>query len=118
MEPLVRTLFSDEHDGFRRVFRSWLEREVVPHHEAREWAGIVPRERWLEAGKHGFLGLTVPEHDGGGRTDDYRFAAIEWTIGYTTERTAFGFPVAAFQTIYGGINEIMEELVGRSLVGG
>ncbi len=84
MEPFPRTLFNDEHDEFRRVFRSWLDQEVVPHHEAWERAGIVPRELWLEAGKHGFLGLTVPESYGGGGTDDYRFAAImAEEIGYT-----------------------------------
>jgi alkylation response protein AidB-like acyl-CoA dehydrogenase len=76
MEPIPRTLYADEHDQFRSVFRSWLEHEVVPNHERWEADGIIPRELWLEAGKHGFLGLTVPERFGGGGTDDYRFAAI------------------------------------------
>jgi alkylation response protein AidB-like acyl-CoA dehydrogenase len=76
MEQIPRTLFTDEHDQFRTVFRSWLDHEVVPHHERWEADGIIPRELWLEAGKHGFLGLTVPEEFGGGGTDDYRFAAI------------------------------------------
>lgn len=76
MEQIPRTLFTDEHDQFRAVFRSWLDNEVVPHHEKWEADGIIPRELWLEAGKHGFLGLTVPEEYGGGGTDDYRFAAI------------------------------------------
>jgi alkylation response protein AidB-like acyl-CoA dehydrogenase len=84
MEKFPRTLFTDEHDQFRRVFRSWLDQEVVPNHERWESAGITPRELWLEAGKHGFLGLTVPEEFGGGGTDDYRFAAImAEEIGYT-----------------------------------
>ncbi|TVR20966.1 MAG: acyl-CoA dehydrogenase [Ilumatobacter sp.] len=73
---MPRTLFTDEHDQFRSVFRSWLDHEVVPNHEQWEADGIIPRELWLEAGKHGFLGLTVPEEFGGGGTDDYRFAAI------------------------------------------
>ena len=76
MEQIPRTLFTDEHDQFRSVFRSWLDHEVVPNHEQWEADGIIPRELWLEAGKHGFLGLTVPEEFGGGGTDDYRFAAI------------------------------------------
>jgi alkylation response protein AidB-like acyl-CoA dehydrogenase len=76
MEQIPRTLFTDEHDQFRTVFRSWLDHEVVPHQERWEADGIIPRELWLEAGKHGFLGLTVPEEFGGGGTDDYRFAAI------------------------------------------
>jgi alkylation response protein AidB-like acyl-CoA dehydrogenase len=76
MQPIPRTLFADEHDQFRSAFRSWLDHEVVPHHEQWEADGIVPRSIWLEAGTHGFLGLTVPERFGGGGTDDYRFAAI------------------------------------------
>jgi alkylation response protein AidB-like acyl-CoA dehydrogenase len=76
MEQIPRTLYNDEHEQFRAVFRSWLDNEVVPHHETWERDGIIPRELWLEAGKHGFLGLTVPGEYGGGDTDDYRFAAI------------------------------------------
>jgi alkylation response protein AidB-like acyl-CoA dehydrogenase len=76
MEQIPRTLYSDDHDQFRAVFRSWLDNEVVPHHELWEREGIIPRDLWLEAGKHGFLGLTVPGEYGGGGTDDYRFAAI------------------------------------------
>jgi alkylation response protein AidB-like acyl-CoA dehydrogenase len=76
MDAFPRTIFADEHDQFRASFRSWLDKEVVPHHEQWEADGIIPRELWLEAGKHGFLGLTVPEQFGGGGTDDYRFAAV------------------------------------------
>jgi alkylation response protein AidB-like acyl-CoA dehydrogenase len=76
MEQIPRTLYNDEHEQFRAVFRSWLDNEVIPHHETWERDGIIPRELWLEAGKHGFLGLTVPGEYGGGDTDDYRFAAI------------------------------------------
>jgi len=76
MQQIPRTIFSDDHDQFRSTFRNWLDREVVPNHEQWEQDGIVPRELWLEAGKHGFLGLAVPEQFGGGGTDDYRFAAV------------------------------------------
>jgi alkylation response protein AidB-like acyl-CoA dehydrogenase len=76
MEQIPRTLYGDEHEQFRAVFRSWLDNEVVPNHERWETEGIIPRELWLEAGKHGFLGLTVPEEYGGGGSDDYRFAAV------------------------------------------
>jgi alkylation response protein AidB-like acyl-CoA dehydrogenase len=84
MDAIPRTLYSDEHDQFRSTFRSWLDHEVVPNHERWEADGITPRDIWLEAGKHGFLGLTVPEQYGGGGTDDYRFGAImAEEIGYT-----------------------------------
>jgi alkylation response protein AidB-like acyl-CoA dehydrogenase len=76
MQPLPRTLYADEHEQFRASFRSWLEAEVVPHHEQWERDGITPRAIWRRAGELGFLGLTVPEELGGGGTDDYRFATV------------------------------------------
>ena len=76
MEAFPRTIFDDVHQQFRSTFRSWLDNEVVPHHEEWEAAGITPRELWLNAGKQGFLGLNVPAAYGGGDTDDYHFAAI------------------------------------------
>ena len=76
MEAFPRTIFDEVHQQFRSTFRSWLDKEVVPHHEEWEAAGITPRELWLNAGKQGFLGLNVPGAYGGGDTDDYHFAAI------------------------------------------
>ena len=84
MRDIPRTLFADEHEQFRSAFRAWLDKEVVPHHEQYERDGITPRELWLAAGSHGFLGLTVPEQYGGGGTDDYRFAAVmQEEVSYT-----------------------------------
>jgi alkylation response protein AidB-like acyl-CoA dehydrogenase len=67
-----RELFDDEHEAFRNSFRSWLDKEVTPH--LREWdeAGIVPRSVFAEAGRHGFLGMAIPEEFGGGGVSDYR----------------------------------------------
>ena len=76
MDFFERNVYSPEHEQFRAAFRSWLDREIVPHHEQWEADGIVPREVWLEAGKHGFLGYHVPEEFGGGGVDDYRFGAV------------------------------------------
>jgi alkylation response protein AidB-like acyl-CoA dehydrogenase len=76
MRDIPRTIFADEHDQFRSAFRGWLDNAVVPNHEQWEHDQITPRELWLEAGKHGFLGLSVPETYGGGGSDDYRFGAI------------------------------------------
>jgi len=84
MRDIPRNLYADEHEQFRSAFRAWLDNEVVPHHEQYERDGITPRELWLAAGSHGFLGLTVPEQYGGGGTDDYRFAAVmQEEVSYT-----------------------------------
>jgi len=76
MEAFPRTIFDGTHDQFRSAFRGWLDDRVVPNHEEWENEGITPRDLWVDAGKQGFLGLTVPESYGGGGTNDYRFAAI------------------------------------------
>ena len=76
MEAFPRTIFDETHDQFRAAFRGWLDDRVVPNHEEWERDGITPRDLWFDAGKQGFLGLTVPESYGGGGTNDYRFAAI------------------------------------------
>ncbi len=75
MEFFERTCYESDHEQFRAVFRQWLDAEIVPNHEKWEVDGIVPREVWIEAGKHGFLGYNVPEQFGGGGVDDFRFGA-------------------------------------------
>jgi alkylation response protein AidB-like acyl-CoA dehydrogenase len=71
-----RTLFTGEHDLFRESFRTFLERHVAPHHGQWEKEKIVDRGVWLEAGKQGFLGMSVPEEYGGGGTADFRYNTI------------------------------------------
>ena len=71
-----RTLFAEEHDLFRESVREFFAREVVPHHEAWEDDGLVPRELFTTAGASGLLAFQAPEQFGGGGTDDFRFNAI------------------------------------------
>ena len=60
-----RTLYSDEHELYRRSFREFLAREVKPHQERWVEAGIVDREAWRKAGAGGFLCPWLPEALGG-----------------------------------------------------
>lgn len=62
---IPRALFSDEHEVFRNSVRTFLEREIAPHHDAWEEAGIVERWAWAAAGREGLLCMTVPEAYGG-----------------------------------------------------
>jgi alkylation response protein AidB-like acyl-CoA dehydrogenase len=73
---MERTLFDDEHEAFRESFRSWLDREIVPGYLEWEREGITPHEVFTEAGKHGFLGMAIPEADGGGGVDDFRYNVV------------------------------------------
>jgi alkylation response protein AidB-like acyl-CoA dehydrogenase len=71
-----RTIYNAEHEAFRDAVRAFLERSVVPYHDEFVADRAIPREVWLEAGKHGFLGLDIPEEYGGSAAGDYRFNAV------------------------------------------
>jgi acyl-CoA dehydrogenase len=67
---------TSEHIMFRSAVREFVQREVVPHHEAWERDGKVSRDVWLKAGENGFLSMDVPEVYGGMGVEDYRYNAI------------------------------------------
>ncbi len=73
---MKRTLYAEEHEALRESFRSWLDKEIVPHEIEWNEAGIVPRTVFRDAGSHGFLGFDVPEEFGGGGIPDFRFNTI------------------------------------------
>ncbi len=57
--------YTEEHRIFRESLRRFLEKEIIPHVEEWEEAGIVPKSAWKKMGDQGFLGLDVPEEYGG-----------------------------------------------------
>ncbi|TDO45374.1 alkylation response protein AidB-like acyl-CoA dehydrogenase [Kribbella sp. VKM Ac-2527] len=71
-----RHLFDADHDAFRETVRAFCDKEIVPHHESWEEAGIVPRELWAAAGAAGLLGFMMPPEYGGGGVRDFRFNAV------------------------------------------
>lgn len=73
---MERTLFEPDHDMFRESVRAFIAKEIVPHHEAWEQAGIVDREMFTKAGASGFLGMAVPEEHGGGGVADFRYNLV------------------------------------------
>lgn len=70
------TIYDQTHELFRESFRSFVDKEMVPHSEEWERAGIMDRSVYVEAGKHGFVGMAVPEQYGGGGSADFRFNAV------------------------------------------
>jgi alkylation response protein AidB-like acyl-CoA dehydrogenase len=70
---MQRKHYEPEHVAFAESFRAFLDKEVVPHYVDWERAGIVPAELFREAGRSGFLGMSVPEEYGGGGVADFRF---------------------------------------------
>ena len=71
-----RTLFDDTHELFRESFATFLAKEVAPHHDAWEQAGIVDKAMFRKAGTAGFLGISAPAEYGGGGTPDFRYSVV------------------------------------------
>ncbi|MCB1256789.1 MAG: acyl-CoA dehydrogenase family protein, partial [Microthrixaceae bacterium] len=71
-----RIHFEDEHEMFRDAFRTFVEREMAPHRERWEEAGIVDRELFKAAGAAGFLAMPVPEEYGGAGVNDFRYNQV------------------------------------------
>ena len=80
-----RDLYATEHEEYRSSVREFLRREVVPHYDEWERAGIVPRSLFTGLGSLGALGFDVPEELGGTGISDFRFNAI-----LSEEGAAFG----------------------------
>ncbi len=70
------TIYDETHELFRSSFRSFLDAELLPRFDEFEKAGIMDRDIFVQAGKHGFVGFAIPEQYGGGGSDDFRFNAI------------------------------------------
>ncbi len=76
MSQPTREIFDDEHEAFRQTVRTFLDKEVAPHHDAWEAEGIVPRDLWLKAGEAGLLCFDVAVEYGGPGVDDFRYNVI------------------------------------------
>ena len=66
---MERSIFSEEHDIFRRNFRQFAETRVMPQQSKWREQGVVDREIWLEAGDSGFLCPWMEEEYGGAGGD-------------------------------------------------
>ena len=69
MTTMDRTLFTEEHDAFRKAFRQFVEREISPHQQRWRDQGQVDREAWRKAGAQGFLCPWLEETYGGPGAD-------------------------------------------------
>jgi alkylation response protein AidB-like acyl-CoA dehydrogenase len=70
------SIYTQEHEDFRAMVRTFMEKEVAPHMEQWEKDGQVSRELWLKAGEQGLLCFDVPEEYGGMGMEDFRYNAI------------------------------------------
>jgi len=73
--PIERTIFSEEHEMFRTNVRRFMQDFVIPNLEKWNKQCYPDRDVWREAGKHGFLCVTMPEKYGGAGADR-KYSAI------------------------------------------
>ncbi len=73
---MARLEYTSEHHQFRQLVRDFVQHTVVPNHEGWEHDGQWDRSLFIEAGKLGLLGFSVPEHLGGPGVRDFRYNAI------------------------------------------
>jgi alkylation response protein AidB-like acyl-CoA dehydrogenase len=88
-----RRIFTSEHDAFRSMVARFVADEVVPHHEAWERDGMVPRELWKQGGALGLLCTDVPTELGGGGVPDFRYNAIVTEELSKVGASGVGFPL-------------------------
>lgn len=69
-------LYSDDHEAFREVVRTFIERSVLPHDQEWEAAHRPARELFTAAGAQGLLLFAAAEEHGGAGIDDFRFNAV------------------------------------------
>ena len=73
---MARLEYTSQHHQFRQLVRDFVQQTIVPNHESWEHDGQWDRSLFIEAGKLGLLGFSVPEHLGGPGVRDFRYNAI------------------------------------------
>jgi citronellyl-CoA dehydrogenase len=66
---MPRSYFSEEHELFRKQIRTFAEKELAPHADEWEEAGLFPREVFKRAAELGVFGAHYPESVGGSGGD-------------------------------------------------
>ncbi|MFD1095281.1 acyl-CoA dehydrogenase family protein [Salegentibacter chungangensis] len=114
--------FTEEHELFRKSFRDFLKKEVVPHIDKWEKSGTIERFIWKKFGEMGYFGLNQPEEYGGMNLD------IFYTVIFLEELQKIdsgGFAAAMWAHAYlamthvktEGSHEIKEKYLAPSIDG-
>ncbi|MFF4159568.1 acyl-CoA dehydrogenase family protein [Streptomyces sp. NPDC001678] len=90
-----RTVFTEDHEAFRRTIREVIAAEVVPHFDEWRAAGAVPREFYKRLGELGVFGIEVPEEYGGAGQSSFKFQAV---VTEECARAGVGFGAAGAHT--------------------
>ena len=98
--------FTEEHNFFRKSFKDFLQKEVVPHIEKWEKTGSIDRFIWEKFGEMGYFGLVYPEQYGGMDLD------IFYTVIFLEELQKInsgGFAAAMWAHVYLAMTHLNKE---------
>jgi alkylation response protein AidB-like acyl-CoA dehydrogenase len=114
-----RTAFDESHELFRQEVRKFLARELTPHLNDWEQAGITPREFWNKCGDAGLLCPTVPEDYGGLGLDFGYNAVIDEELGYagSTSGMTLHSDIVADYIVHYGSEELKRHWLPRMVSG-
>ena len=73
--------FLPEHDLLRQTVRRFIQTHVIPHGDAWEEAGFVPREVLIEMGKLGLFGIRYDSQYGGSELDTLATVVLAEELG-------------------------------------
>jgi len=73
---MQRVHYDEDHLAFGTLAHDFATKEIAPHIDSWEAAGIAPREVFAAAGAIGLLGFAAPEEFGGLGTKDFRYNQI------------------------------------------
>ncbi len=71
-----RTIFSDAHQQYREMVRTFVTREIEPHLSQWEKDGVVDRSLWEKAGERGITGVSIPVEFGGAGITDFVYYVV------------------------------------------
>lgn len=87
------SIYEQEHEDFRQMVRTFMEKEVAPYHDQWEKDGHVDREVWRKAGATGLLAFDVEEQYGGMGLKDFRYNAVVTEEISKIGASGLGFPL-------------------------
>ncbi|MEY9930938.1 acyl-CoA dehydrogenase [Catenulispora sp. GP43] len=90
-----RTVYNEDHEAFRKMFRDFLQAEVVPYYADWERERRVPRSLYRRLGELGVFGIRAPVEYGGAGERSYKYNAI-----LTEETTRLGVGLGAAAVHY------------------
>jgi acyl-CoA dehydrogenase len=85
---MLRTVYGEDHEAYRKTLRDFIEAEVVPVFDDWYSTGMVPREFYHRLGELGVFGIEVDEKYGGAGIESYKFQAV---LSEETNRAAVSF---------------------------